>query len=100
MPRLMAGAIEDLHRCAALVHALDATGALAGNVPPDKLSTKMANTLSASNRLRQTYAPVRLASVRDADDARRGGRAKLREQNLDESIAAQKYPVMKPGGAK
>jgi hypothetical protein len=79
-----------------------ATEALAGNVPPEKLSSKMANTLSASNRLHRTYAPVQLASVRDADDARRVGRAKLREQKGDESIRApaQKYPPERQGGAK
>jgi integrase len=66
---------------------------LAGNVSPEKLSKKMANTLSASNRLHHTYAPVQLASVRDADDARKLGRAKLREQKPNESIRApaQKY---------
>ena len=57
-----------------------ATEALAGNVSPEKLSKKMANTLSASNRLHHAYAPVQLASVRD-DDARKLGWAKLREQN-------------------
>jgi integrase len=79
-----------------------ATEALAGNVPPEKLSKKMANTLSASNRLHQTYAPVQLASVRDVDAARKVGRAKLREQKPDESIRspARKYPVPKSGGAK
>ena len=44
--------------------------ALAGDVEPEKLSSKMANSLSASNRLHKTYAPVQLASVRDADAAR------------------------------
>jgi hypothetical protein len=79
-----------------------ATEALAGNVPPEKLSSKMANTLSASNRLHRTYAPVQLASVRDADDARRVGRAKLREQKPDESVRApdQKCPPERQGGAK
>jgi hypothetical protein len=79
-----------------------ATEALAGNVLPEKLSSKMANTLSASNRLHRTYAPVQLASVRDADDARRLGRAKLREQKPDESVRApgQKYPAQERGRAK
>jgi hypothetical protein len=78
-----------------------ATEALAGNVSPEKLSKKMANTLSASNRLHHTYAPVQLASVRD-DDARKLGRAKLREQKPNESIwaPAQKYPPKAEGGAK
>jgi len=62
--------------------------ALAGDVPPEKLSSKMANTISASNRLHKTYAPVVLASVRDVDAARRRGRAKLREQKPAESVMA------------
>ena len=47
--------------------------ALEGEAPPEKLSSKMANTLSASNRLHKTYGPVMLAAVRDADAARRRG---------------------------
>ena len=54
--------------------------ALAGDVPPETLSTKMANTISASNRLHKTYAPAVLASVRNVDAARGRGRSKLREQ--------------------
>jgi hypothetical protein len=62
--------------------------ALAGDAPPEKLSSKMANSLSQSNRLHKTYGPVQLASVRDTDAARRRGRTKLREQNQDESRPA------------
>jgi hypothetical protein len=62
--------------------------ALAGEASPEKLSTKMANTLSASNRLHKTYGPVVLQSVREVDDARRRGRTKLREQKPDESVTA------------
>jgi hypothetical protein len=78
-----------------------ATEALAGNVPPATLSSKMANSLSSSNRLHKTYGPVQLASVRDADEARKVGRAKLREQIPDESVRepAQKYPAAKQGRA-
>jgi hypothetical protein len=67
--------------------------ALAGDVPPEKLSAKMANTLAASNRFHKTYGPVVLASVRDADDACQRGRAKLREQKPTKSVAApdEKY---------
>ena len=46
--------------------------ALEGDAQPEKLSGKMANSLSTSNRLHKTYAPVRLASVRDVDDWRPG----------------------------
>lgn len=71
--------------------------ALAGNVQPEKLSAKMANTLSQSNFLHQTYSPVQLASVRDADAARRRGRTSLREQKPAESIPP---PARKcPGGS-
>jgi hypothetical protein len=62
--------------------------ALAGDVPPEKLSTKMANTISASNRLHRSYAPVVLTSVRDVDAARGRGRSKLREQKPTESVTA------------
>ena len=56
------------------------------HMKPEKLSSKMANSLSASNRLHKTYGPVMLASVRDVDDARKRGRAKLREQKPDKSV--------------
>jgi hypothetical protein len=48
--------------------------ALAGDAPPEKLSSKRANSLSQSNRLHKTYGPAQLASVRDTDAARRRGR--------------------------
>jgi hypothetical protein len=64
------------------------TEALAGEVDPTQLSSKMANSLSTSNRLHKTYGPVQLAAVRDADAARQRGRAKLREQNPPESVTA------------
>jgi hypothetical protein len=40
--------------------------AFVGDAPPEKVSAKMANTLSQSNKLHQTYAPPQLASARDA----------------------------------
>jgi hypothetical protein len=62
----------------------------------------MGNTLAQSNFLHQTYAPMQIASVRDADAARRIGRAELREQNPDESSQApdQEFPASRKGGAK
>ncbi len=65
-----------------------AVEAVSGDAPPAKLASKMANTLSASNRLHRTYAPTRLADVRDVDEARKRGRARLREQKPDESVMA------------
>jgi hypothetical protein len=81
--------------------------AFAGDAPPEKVSAKMANTLSQSNKLHQTYAPPQLASVRDADAARRRGRVKLRgeggagERKLAESVPppAQKCPAATNGGS-
>jgi hypothetical protein len=65
-----------------------AAEAISGDVSPAKLSSKMANTLSASNRLHKTYAPPQLADARSVDTARISGRAKLREQKLVESVMA------------
>jgi hypothetical protein len=62
--------------------------ALAGDAAPQQLSAKMANTISASNRLHKTYGPAVLASVREVDTARQRGRTKLREQNGEESVTA------------
>jgi hypothetical protein len=59
-----------------------AVEAMRGNATPAKLSTKMANTLSASNRLHRTYVPVDLASVRDVDEAREVGRERTRAKKL------------------
>jgi hypothetical protein len=69
--------------------------AFAGDAQPEKVSAKMANTLSQSNKLHQTYSPVQLAAVRDADEARRRGRRRLREQNRGESLppSGQKSPA-------
>lgn len=50
-------------------------------------ANKMANTVSASNRLRKTYNPVNVASVRRFDDARARG-AKVLERKPDESVTA------------
>ena len=63
-----------------------AVEAISGDVAPSKLAAKMANTISASNRLHKTYSPAQLAHVRDVDDARRRGRARLREQKPTESV--------------
>jgi hypothetical protein len=45
---------------------------------------------------------MQIASVRDANPARLVGRAKLREQNPDESVQApdQEFPTVRKGGAK
>jgi hypothetical protein len=56
-----------------------AVEATAGDVDPLALSRKMANSIDRSKRLQDTYIPKRAAMVRLADEARRRGRRKLRE---------------------
>ena len=55
----------------------------AGGTTDTDLSNKMANTLSVSNRLRKTYNPVNLVSVRRVDAARKAGR----ENKLAQKVA-------------
>ena len=52
--------------------------AVAGGVEGTALSAKLANSLSQSKKLEQTYVPVHVEMVRSADAARRLGRGKLR----------------------
>jgi hypothetical protein len=47
----------------------------------------MANTVSANNRLRKTYNPVNVVSVRRFDEARAIG-AKILEQKPDKSVTS------------
>jgi len=52
--------------------AIDALGTGWRVVPnPEALSSKMANSLSQSNRLHKTHGPVQLAKVREVDAVRR-----------------------------
>ena len=53
--------------------------AVAGGVEGTALSAKLANSLSESKKLEQTYVPVQVAMVRRADEARKVGRAALRQ---------------------
>jgi hypothetical protein len=57
-----------------------AVEAVRGDAAPTKLSAKMANTISSSNRLHRTYVPVDVAAVRDVDDARAIGRVRERSK--------------------
>lgn len=62
--------------------------AFAGGAQAESVSTKMANTLSASTRLQKTYNPVNVATVRQVDEARRTGRARIKEQTEGKSVTA------------
>lgn len=57
----------------------------AGGATLTDQSNKMANTVEANKRLRKTYNPVNVASVRRFDEARAAG-AKALEQRPDESV--------------
>ena len=56
-----------------------AVEAQAGEVKAETLSAKMANSIAQSSKLQRTYLPGRVATVRLADEARRIGRRRLRE---------------------
>lgn len=57
-----------------------AVEAVAGGVAHAQLSAKLANSIGQSKKLEATYAPVRVAAVRQADDARKAGRKRMREE--------------------
>jgi hypothetical protein len=58
----------------------------AGGTSDTDLSNKMANTIAASTRLRKTYNPVNVVSVRRVDEARERGRKEMREQSSSKSV--------------
>jgi hypothetical protein len=73
----------------------------AGGATPADASSKMANTISASNRLRKVYNPVNIVSVRRFDEARKVGRKQLRdEQNPPKSVTPSAGKVSQRGRAK
>jgi hypothetical protein len=55
--------------------AIEAT---AGNVDPQALASKMANSIDTNRALQQTYHPNHAVMVRIADEARMRGRSALR----------------------
>lgn len=70
--------------------------AFAGGAQPGAVSSKMANTLAASSRLQKVYNPVDVTTVRQVDQAREAGRARMREQNPDESVTPPAIRVSRP----
>jgi hypothetical protein len=77
--------IQDMRRSGAVE-------AVRGNAAPTKLSSKMANTISASNRLHRTYIPVDIAAVRDVDEARVRGRERNKRKKLQLRAAKKLQP--------
>jgi hypothetical protein len=69
----------DLRRTAAVE-------AIAGNAEDMQVSAKLANSISATNSIHKTYAPVDLAQVRAADEARTVGRRRIRENRTGRKV--------------
>jgi hypothetical protein len=55
--------------------------AVAGGADAVGIAAKMANSISRSNALHKTYAPVSIEAVRNADAARLEGRRRMRAEN-------------------
>jgi hypothetical protein len=55
--------------------------AAAGGAKPQHLSAKAGNTIAQSNALFETYTPVQLAAVRQAEEARKKGWEKSKKKN-------------------
>jgi hypothetical protein len=53
----------------------------AGGTTDADLANKMANTINASARLRKTYTPVNIVSVRRVDEARQRGRKAIKDMS-------------------
>ncbi len=60
--------------------------AVIGGAEPSQLSAKLSNTLSQSNQIFDTYSPVQLATVREADKAREEGRRRMRLSHIAAGI--------------
>jgi hypothetical protein len=67
------------HRQLADMRRSGAVEADAGGTTDADLANKMANTIDASARLRKTYTPVNIVSVRRVDEARQRGRTAIRK---------------------
>jgi hypothetical protein len=67
------------HRQLADMRRSGAVEADAGGTTDADLANKMANTINASARLRKTYTPVNVVSVRRVDEARQRGRKAIKD---------------------
>ena len=70
---------KDENRQLADMRRSGAVEADAGGTTDADLSNKMANTINASARLRKTYNPVNVVSVRRVDEARQRGRKAIKD---------------------
>ena len=70
---------KDEHRQLADMRRSGAVEADADSTTDPDLANKMANTINASARLRKTYTPVNVVSVRRVDEARQRGRKAIKD---------------------
>ena len=63
--------------------------AVIGGAEPSQLSAKLSNTLSQSNQIFDTYSPVQLATVREADKAREEGRRRMKLSHIAAGILSE-----------
>src|SRR5262245_41020937 len=70
---------KDEQRQLADMRRSGAVEADAGGTTDTDLSNKMANTINASARLRKTYKPVNVVSVRRVDEAQQRGRRAIKD---------------------
>jgi hypothetical protein len=76
----------DEHRQLADMRRSGAVEGDAGGASLADQSNKMANTVAASSKLRKTYNPVNVTSVRRFDEARLRGRDAMQEQKPTKSV--------------
>jgi hypothetical protein len=67
--------------------------AVVGGAEPAHLAAKLSNTIAQSNMLFDTYTPVQLAAVREADKARIKGRRRLRLSKIADGIESERGPA-------
>jgi hypothetical protein len=78
-----------------------AVEAIAGNAAPLGLAAKMANSIGQSNAIHKAYAPVDIAAVQNADEARLRGRQKMRATNKPRAkVSPEQASKVSPADAK
>jgi hypothetical protein len=77
-----------------------AVEAQSGGTDLSVISQKMANTVASSAHLQKTYLPVNHAAVELADEARKRGRRRIRENKSGPKVETLRAGVLKPAGKK
>lgn len=76
-----------------------AVEAQSGGADLSIISQKMANTVASSAHLQKTYLPVNQAAVELADEARKRGRKRIRENRSGPKVETLRPGELKPAGA-